>query len=93
MSDPFQSTRDFLVSLGLPPGDLQQAPTSGKRFADGAQYRVEIPSVEGPNAMRAVLEEAEKRKVRVHRISQGSGVMLMTDSEAHSTPRVHQRLS
>ena len=66
---------------GLPPGDLNELPTSSKRFPDGAQYRVEIPSVEGPKAFAAVLEEAEARRVRVHRISQGSGVMLLTDGE------------
>jgi hypothetical protein len=76
-----QLTRTFLQGLGLPPGDLYDLPTSSKRFPDGAQYRLEIPSVEGPRAMAAVLEEAEARKVRVHRISQGSGIMLLTDSE------------
>jgi hypothetical protein len=78
---PFEATRQFLQTLGLPPGDLNDLPNSSKRFPDGAQYRVEIPSVEGPRAMKAVLEEAEARQVRVHRISQGSGVMLLTDSE------------
>ena len=76
-----QATRDFLKRLGLPPGDLNELPTSTKRFPDGAQYRVEIPSVEGPRALAAVLAEAEARRVRVHRISQGSGIMLLTDSE------------
>lgn len=79
--DPFRKTREFLAGLGLPEGDLNALPASPKRFPDGAQYRVEIPSVEGPNAMRAVLEEAQRRNVRVHRISQGSGIMLMTDEE------------
>ena len=82
------ATRTFLQSLGLPPGDLFDLPTSAKRFPDGAQYRVEIPSVEGPNAMAAVLEEAEARKVRVHRISQGSGIMLLTDSEIREMVRL-----
>jgi hypothetical protein len=77
----FQATRQFLQSLGLPAGDLNDLPSSSKRFLDGAQYRVEIPSVEGPRAMQAVLEEAEARQVRVHRVSQGSGVMLLTDGE------------
>ena len=54
-----QATRAFLKGLGLPPGDLRDVPTSLKRFPDGAQYRMEIPSVEGPRAMGAVLEEAE----------------------------------
>jgi hypothetical protein len=50
-------------------------------FADGLHFRIEIPSVEGPAVMRAVLEEAELRDVPVRRISQGSGVMMLTDLE------------
>lgn len=76
-----QETRTFLESLGLPGADRFDLPSSAKRFPDGAQYRVEIPSVEGPGALRAVLDEAHKRAVPVHRISQGSGIMLLTDSE------------
>ena len=82
-----KATRDFLQSLGLPPGDLFDLPTSDKRFPDGAQYRVEIPSVEGPRALAAVLEEAASRQVLVHRISQGSGVMLLTDGEIKDSKR------
>ena len=51
------------------------------RFGDGAQYKVEIPSCEGPAVMRTVLDEASARGVTVHRVSQGSGVMMLTDSE------------
>jgi hypothetical protein len=51
------------------------------RFSDGTRYRVEIPSVEGPAVMRAVLEEAAGRYVPVRRVSQGSGVMMLTDAE------------
>jgi hypothetical protein len=74
-------TRRFLESIGLPPGDLHELPTSEKRFPDGAQYRVEIPSTEGPRCLEAVLEEAERLDVLVHRVSQGSGVFLCTDDE------------
>jgi hypothetical protein len=56
-------------------------PDSDKRFPDGAQYRVEIPSTEGPLCLDAVLEEAARHDVRVHRVSQGSGVFLQTDAE------------
>ena len=49
-------TRDFLASIGLPPGDLNELPDSPKRFPDGAQYRIEIPSTEGPRCLEAVLE-------------------------------------
>jgi hypothetical protein len=54
---------------------------SNARFADGLRYRFEIPSVEGPAVMRAVLEEAAARDVPVRRVSQGSGVMMLTDGE------------
>jgi hypothetical protein len=52
-----------------------------KRFADGVRYRIEIPSVEGPRVLEAVLDEAERRSVPVRRVSQGSGVMMLTDAE------------
>ena len=75
------STPDVLRSLGLPPGDLHALPSSEKRFPDGAQYRVEIPSTEGPRCLEAVLEEAVRLYLRIHRVSQGSGVFLHTDAE------------
>ena len=76
-----QGTRDFLISRGLPAGDPGELPESAKRFPDGAQWRIEIPSCEGPEVLRAVLAEAEAQQVLLHRISQGSGIMLMTDAE------------
>jgi hypothetical protein len=51
------------------------------RFADGLRYRIEIPSVEGPGVLEAVLDEASRREVPVRRVSQGSGVMMLTDVE------------
>ena len=82
------ATRAFLERLGLPGGDLHALPTSAKRFPDGAQYRVEIPSVEGPRALAAALEEAEARRVLIHRVSQGSGIMLLTDAEIREMARL-----
>jgi hypothetical protein len=73
--------RDELARIGLPPGDLHELPTSSKRFPDGAQYRIEIPSTEGPACLEAVLEEAARRDVALHRVSQGSGVFMLTDAE------------
>ena len=72
---------DVLSRLGLPARDAYDLPTSTKRFADGGQYRIEIPSTEGPRAMEAVLESAAGRSVMIHRVSQGSGIMLQTDDE------------
>ncbi len=75
------AARDTLRAMGLPDQDPPECPASGKRFPDGGQYRIEIPSTEGPRALAAVLEEAAARQVPVHRVSQGSGIMLMTDGE------------
>jgi hypothetical protein len=76
-----RSCRTFLESLDLPSGDLHALPDSGKRFGDGARYRVEIPSCEGPRCLEALLEAAARLDVRVHRASQGSGVFMLTDAE------------
>ena len=76
-----EATRSSLESLGFPPGDLHDLPDSPKRFPDGASFRIEIPSTEGPRCLEAVLDEAERREVPVHRVSQGSGGFLLTDDE------------
>ncbi|MGZ8623319.1 MAG: U32 family peptidase [Actinomycetota bacterium] len=82
------STRSFLRSIGLPPGDLSALPDSDKRFPDGASFRIEIPSTEGPRCLEAVLEEAARREVPVHRVSQGSGSFLLTDGELDEMARL-----
>ena len=41
-----RSTANILHSLNLPTRDAYELPTSHKRFSDGGQYRVEIPSCE-----------------------------------------------
>ena len=74
-------TRAFLTQLGLPASDAYDLPSSPLRFGDGAHYRIEIPSVEGPHALAAVLEQAGKERVTITRVSQGSGVMMLTDAE------------
>ena len=61
---------------------------SGARFSDGLRYRIEIPSVEGPRVLEAVLDEAERRSVPVRRVSQGSGVMMLTDAEIRELARL-----
>ena len=73
-------TASALLKLGVAPENAA-LPASDKRFPDGAQYRIEIPSVETPDSLSAVLEEADKHKVMVHRVSQGSGIMMLTDAE------------
>ncbi|MCR8631595.1 U32 family peptidase [Paenibacillus radicis (ex Xue et al. 2023)] len=74
-------SKALLKSLGFLDREAYDLPDSAKRFPDGAQYRLEIPSVEGPGALKAVFEEADKYGLIVHRVSQGSGIMLLTDEE------------
>ncbi|MFN9432088.1 MAG: U32 family peptidase [Acidobacteriota bacterium] len=73
--------RQILAHQGLPDGDPAAAPSSAKCFADGKQWKIEIPSTEGPRALAVVIEEAARRRVPVDRISQGSGIMLLTVDE------------
>jgi hypothetical protein len=75
------NSSDWLSSLNFPSSDPHPAPSSPLRFSDGGQYRIEIPSTEGPRSLEAVIDEGRKRGVPLHRVSQGSGIMLMTDSE------------
>jgi hypothetical protein len=63
----------------VPPADPAEA--SPHTFPDGGTWRTEIPSVEGPEALAAVLKESSRLDVPVHRISQGSGVWMLTDDE------------
>jgi hypothetical protein len=77
-------TRDGLAELLAAAGVQAPArpwPESDGRFADGSRHHVEIASVEGPGVLRAVLDEAGRQGVRVHRVSQGSGIMMLTDAE------------
>lgn len=55
--------------------------SSPQEFGEGGQYRIEIPSVEGPAAFEAVIDAGRERGVPIHRISQGSGITLLTDAE------------
>jgi len=66
---------------------VMTAPSSALRFPDGRSWRVEIPSVEGPAALEATLDEAERRGVQVGRISQGSGIELLLDGEIEAMVR------
>jgi len=76
----------LLVGAGL--STEVTVPASTHRFADGAHFRIEIPSVEGPKVLAAVLEEAADRGVVVNRVSQGSGAMLHTEAELREMSRI-----
>ena len=65
---------------------------SDSRFADGLRYRIEIPSVEGPGgAPRGRSRRPTAANVPVRRVSQGSGVMMLTDAEIADMARLGAR--
>lgn len=76
-----KATREFLKKIGLPGEDLYSLPTSDKRFTDGAQYRFEVPGIQGPGAMKALLDEVETLNINIHRVTQTKGIMLLSDND------------
>ncbi len=78
----------LLKKLGYPISDYSELPTSKKRFPDGAQYRIELPSVEGPLALKETIKAIDEYGLTIHRISQGSGIMLQTDKEIREMCRI-----
>ncbi len=76
-----EETRKYLASIGLPGGDAWGLPASEKRFADGGQYRFEVPGIQGPKVMRTLLEKTESYGVYLHRVTQTKGIMTLTDEE------------
>lgn len=74
-------TREFLKSIGQPGGDAYDLPTSDKRFSDGGQYRFEVPGIQSPKVMKALLEAMDEYGIYLHRITQTQGIMRLTDQE------------
>lgn len=70
-----------LGALGLAAPEPDPADSSPHAFPDGGRWRTEVPSVEGPEALAAVLKESARLDVPLHRVSQGSGVWMLTDAE------------
>jgi hypothetical protein len=59
-------------------------------FPDGAAFRIEIPSVEGPRVLEAALRAAEAEGITVNRVSQGSGAMLLRAAELRDMAQADQ---
>lgn len=83
-----KETRDYLKTLGLPEGDLYSLPTSEKRFADGAQYRFEVPGIQSPGVMETLLKEIDSYGSFIHRVTQTKGIMSLTDQEISDMVRL-----
>ena len=71
-------SRAFLRTLGLPGGDLHALPTSEATFPGGAQFGVEIPTVNTFAAAKALLRETQRLGVTVNRIDETLGAFRHT---------------
>ena len=67
MSEVLSTIRDFMQKEGIPGRDAQDLPTSAKAFPDGANFRIEIAGVERASTMKAMIDEAGKRNLTIHR--------------------------
>jgi hypothetical protein len=81
-------TNDILSALQA---SVALAAPSEMEFDNGGQYRIEIPSVEGPEAFSAVLDQADSDGVTIHRVSQGSGIALLRDAEIMEYSRLGEK--
>ena len=79
MVDNMEDTKRFLKKTGI--DEVSQDYVSPKRFSDGGQYRFEVPGIQSPKTMKALLEEAGKNDIFIHRVTQTKGIMMLTDEE------------
>ena len=74
-----------LEKMGYPQRDVYELPSSPCKFVDGAHYRNEIAGIENCKVLEAMVDEAEKRQVPIHRIiATVGGATLLTDAELKS---------
>lgn len=86
-----KATREFLEKIGMPGGDLYTLPTSDKRFDDGGQYRFEVPGIQGPKVMEALLEEIDHYGLYLHRVTQTKGIMSLSDNDIEQMVNLAQQ--
>lgn len=72
-------TKDFLKQIGIEEtcSDFK----SEKRFNDGGQYRFEVPGIQSPKTMDALLRESVENNLFIHRVTQTKGIMLLSDED------------
>jgi len=68
MTKTLKEIRDFMEKMKIPGRDLWELPSSTQTFPDGAHWRIEIAGVERPSTMEALIDEARKRDIAIHRV-------------------------
>ncbi len=81
MACVLKTIRDFMEKEGIPGRDGYDLTTSDKTFPDGANYRFEVAGVERASTMEALIDEARKRNVPIHRVVATVGGSTYCDFE------------
>lgn len=74
-----EDTKKFLKKIGI--DEVSSDYVSSKRFDDGGQYRFEVPGIQSPKTMNALLDAAENNDIFIHRVTQTKGIMMLSDEE------------
>jgi hypothetical protein len=77
----FEATREYVKTLGLPPGDLFDMPSSPLRFPDSGAFRIEVPTVNSAEAVEALLNTADKNGIVINRVTETYGMFRHTAAE------------
>lgn len=72
-------TKNFLKEIGIDEEDPNFE--SNKTFSDGGQFRFEVPGIQSPKTMEALLDESHNQELTIHRVTQTKGIMLLSDEE------------
>ncbi|MBR5954470.1 MAG: peptidase, partial [Methanobrevibacter sp.] len=72
-------TKDFLKRIGI--DETGSDFESDKTFNDGGQFRFEVPGIQSPKTMEALLDEAQNQDLTIHRVTQTKGIMLLSDED------------
>ena len=81
--------QEYLEKIGVPCRDAYDLPCSSHTFADGGHYRIEISGIERPKVLEAVIDEANKKKVPLHKlICSVMGATLLTKQELREMARI-----
>ena len=81
-----EKTRDFFEKIGLPRGDINDIPTSEKRFLvngkpSDRQFGVEIPTMNSAEAVKALLDESERLGITINKVDETYGAFRHTREE------------
>jgi len=81
MSEVLNKIQDFMEKQGIPGRDGYELEASGKAFPDGANFRTEIAGVERASTMEAMIKEADKRQIVIHRAIAAVGGSTYCDAQ------------